>query len=96
MPFRFDLIYLLLDKASETSDRKLARHLVALYGQVTPARARVSLAITMLIDWGSRVWLKHTPLSCQLFGPVSVESMRASWKLRSVQLTWQDQSSISV
>lgn len=29
---RFDLIYLLLDKANEASDRKLARHLVSLYG----------------------------------------------------------------
>ena len=28
---RFDLIYLVLDKASEASDRKLARHLVSLY-----------------------------------------------------------------
>lgn len=29
---RFDLIYLLLDKANEATDRRLARHLVALYG----------------------------------------------------------------
>lgn len=29
---RFDLIYLLLDKANEANDRKLARHLVSLYG----------------------------------------------------------------
>lgn len=29
---RFDLIYLLLDKADETTDRRLARHLVSLYG----------------------------------------------------------------
>lgn len=29
---RFDLIYLLLDKANEATDRKLARHLVSLYG----------------------------------------------------------------
>lgn len=28
---RFDLIYLVLDKAQEASDRKLARHLVSLY-----------------------------------------------------------------
>ena len=28
---RFDLIYLVLDKAQEATDRKLARHLVALY-----------------------------------------------------------------
>ncbi|PSC67965.1 DNA replication licensing factor MCM4 [Micractinium conductrix] len=29
---RFDLIYLLLDKANEATDRKLARHLISLYG----------------------------------------------------------------
>ena len=29
---RFDLIYLLLDKADEANDRRLARHLIALYG----------------------------------------------------------------
>ena len=28
---RFDLIYLVLDKAQEANDRKLARHLVSLY-----------------------------------------------------------------
>lgn len=32
---RFDLIYLLLDKADEVTDRRLARHLVALYGDPT-------------------------------------------------------------
>lgn len=31
---RFDLIYLLLDKADEANDRRLARHLIALYGDV--------------------------------------------------------------
>jgi DNA replication licensing factor MCM4 len=31
---RFDLIYLLLDKANEASDRRLARHLVSLYGEL--------------------------------------------------------------
>ena len=31
---RFDLIYLLLDKADEANDRRLARHLIALFGDV--------------------------------------------------------------
>ena len=31
---RFDLIYLLLDKADEANDRRLARHLIALYGDM--------------------------------------------------------------
>ncbi len=38
---RFDLIYLVLDKADEASDRKLARHLVAMYHATPPANAQV-------------------------------------------------------
>ena len=38
---RFDLIYLVLDKADEASDRKLARHLVAMYYATPPANAQV-------------------------------------------------------
>lgn len=37
---RFDLIYLLLDKPSEASDRQLARHLVSLYYEHRPAPAQ--------------------------------------------------------
>ena len=33
---RFDLIYLVLDKADEVSDRRLAKHLVALHFQEQP------------------------------------------------------------
>lgn len=38
---RFDLIYLLLDKPSEASDRQLARHLVSLYYENRPAPTQV-------------------------------------------------------
>jgi DNA replicative helicase MCM subunit Mcm2 (Cdc46/Mcm family) len=38
---RFDLIYLVLDKADEATDRKLARHLVAMYHATPPATAQV-------------------------------------------------------
>ena len=38
---RFDLIYLVLDKADEASDRTLARHLVAMYHERPPPRATV-------------------------------------------------------
>lgn len=31
MFFRFDLIYLILDKADEQTDRRLAKHIVALH-----------------------------------------------------------------
>lgn len=34
---RFDLVYLLLDKVDESSDRRLARHLVGLYLEDTPS-----------------------------------------------------------
>lgn len=36
---RFDLVYLVLDKVDEASDRRLARHLVGLYLEDTPAHA---------------------------------------------------------
>ena len=36
---RFDLIYLLLDKPNEASDRRLARHLVALHGDPETAKS---------------------------------------------------------
>lgn len=32
-PHRFDLIYLVLDKADEQTDRRLAKHIVALHFQ---------------------------------------------------------------
>ena len=38
---RFDLIYLVLDKADAATDRKLARHLVAMYLATPPAMAQV-------------------------------------------------------
>ena len=38
---RFDLIYLVLDKADEASDRKLARHLIAMYHATAPANVQV-------------------------------------------------------
>lgn len=36
---RFDLVYLVLDKVDEAADRRLARHLVGLYLEDTPAHA---------------------------------------------------------
>ena len=38
---RFDLIYLVLDKPNEASDRKLARHLVAMYYDTPPQNLQV-------------------------------------------------------
>ena len=38
--FRFDLIYLVLDKVEEERDRRLARHLVSLFHAEEPVRAQ--------------------------------------------------------
>ena len=38
---RFDLVYLMLDKADESSDKKLARHLIALFYETPPENAQV-------------------------------------------------------
>lgn len=38
---RFDLIYMLLDRADEENDKKLARHLVSMFYEQTPAAAEV-------------------------------------------------------
>lgn len=39
---RFDLIYLVLDKINEQTDRKLARHLIALYHEKEPTQSEVT------------------------------------------------------
>ena len=39
---RFDLIYLVLDKAEEATDRKLARHLLSLHYERHQSAAQVS------------------------------------------------------
>ena len=40
-PCRFDLIYLVLDKAEEATDRKLARHLLSLHYERHHSAAQV-------------------------------------------------------
>ena len=40
---RFDLIYLVLDKAEEATDRKLARHLLSLHYERHQSAAQVKL-----------------------------------------------------
>ena len=42
---RFDLIYLVLDKAEEATDRKLARHLLSLHYERGQNAAQVSAAV---------------------------------------------------
>ena len=41
---RFDLIYLVLDKADEAGDRTLARHLIAMYSETPSGRKQVRAA----------------------------------------------------
>lgn len=40
---RFDLIYLVLDKINDSTDRKLARHLIALFYKSPPENTQVTL-----------------------------------------------------
>lgn len=48
---RFDLIYLVLDKADEASDRTLARHLVAMYHERPPPRATGTVPMALLREY---------------------------------------------
>ena len=49
---RFDLIYLVLDKINDSTDRKLARHLIALFYENPPQNTEVcwleALAVRMV------------------------------------------------
>ena len=47
---RFDLIYLVLDKADEGRDRRLAKHLVSLHGSQAQASQQVRLDM-LLCGW---------------------------------------------
>lgn len=48
---RFDLIYLVLDKTNEASDRRLARHLVALFWDSPPATQQALIDPSLLRDY---------------------------------------------
>ena len=48
---RFDLIYLVLDKANPATDRRLARHMVALHYEHPPQRAASVVDATLLTDY---------------------------------------------
>jgi DNA replication licensing factor MCM4 len=48
---RFDLIYLVLDKANAATDRRLARHLVALHYETPPVRAAGHVDAALLTDY---------------------------------------------
>ena len=59
---RFDLIYLLLDKADEANDRRLARHLVALYGDPDSAGAAVTAPVPAAL---LRDYIAYARAKCQ-------------------------------
>jgi DNA replication licensing factor MCM4 len=42
---RFDLLYLVLDRVDEASDRRLAEHLVGLYLEDTPVTAGIDVIV---------------------------------------------------
>ncbi len=44
---RFDLLYLVLDRIDEASDRRLAEHLVSLYLEDTPMTAGIDIIVSI-------------------------------------------------
>eukprot|EP00850_Spirogloea_muscicola_P011671 SM000073S21447 [mRNA] locus=s73:310298:312863:- [translate_table: standard] len=72
---RFDLIYLVLDKADEATDRRLARHLVGLHYDAPEARRRCPSATVKrqrLLRYSARPQLTDFR-ACQAFPCPSVE-----------------------
>lgn len=47
---RFDLIYLVLDKINDSTDRKLARHLIALFYDSPPENTQVGSSMVAYTD----------------------------------------------
>jgi DNA replication licensing factor MCM4 len=50
---RFDLVYLVLDKADEQSDRRLAKHLVSLHARAPPPQPKGAVSLKMLTQFVS-------------------------------------------
>jgi DNA replication licensing factor MCM4 len=59
---RFDLIYLLLDKADERTDRRLARHLISLYGDPNSLGAGNSAPVPIDL---LREYIAYSRATCQ-------------------------------
>ena len=54
---RFDLVYLILDRVTESNDRKLARHLLSMYLEDKPQSAPSSSEILVSFDVKSHTYL---------------------------------------
>ncbi len=71
---RFDLIYLVLDKINDSTDRKLARHLIALFYENPPENAQVTPRLISQDRWGFKAY-------CQFWSSVSVNNSNLEWWL---------------
>ena len=90
---RFDLIYLLLDKADESTDRRLARHLVSLYGDPTAQNGASMAPISpdLLRDYiafaRSTCHPKLTPESAQCLATAYQEMRALGMSRRTISAT---------
>ena len=68
---RFDLIYLVLDKINDSTDRKLARHLIALFYDSPPENTQVGSSVDACTDEHppalSQHAAKHKPCSSAMY-----------------------------
>ncbi|CAI5503972.1 unnamed protein product [Closterium sp. Naga37s-1] len=76
---RFDLIYLVLDKAEEQSDRRLARHLVALHYKNPEASASATIDVATLTSY---VTYARTRIHPELSDEAAEELVNAYVELR--------------
>ncbi|CAI5473487.1 unnamed protein product [Closterium sp. Yama58-4] len=76
---RFDLIYLVLDKAEEQSDRRLARHLVALHYKNPEIAAAATVDVTTLTSY---ITYARTRIHPELSDEAAEELVNAYVELR--------------
>ncbi|GJP44531.1 hypothetical protein CLOM_g3919 [Closterium sp. NIES-68] len=76
---RFDLIYLVLDKAEEQSDRRLARHLVALHYKNPEASAAATIDVATLTSY---ITYARTRIHPELSDEAAEELVNAYVELR--------------
>ncbi|SCV04092.1 LAMI_0H13344g1_1 [Lachancea mirantina] len=80
---RFDLVYLVLDKVDEKTDRELAKHLTSLYLEDRPVHASQSdvLPTTLLTAYINYAKQNYSPLITE---PAKIELVRAYVGMRKI------------
>jgi len=71
---RFDLVFLILDPQDEQYDKKLARHLVALYFQEESAEAEEVLSMELLRDYVKYAKQTYSPVLSDAAGQQLIEN----------------------